>query len=170
MNLIVAADEGCAIGRNKDLLYSLPEDMKYFRRMTTGKTVVMGQKTFESLPGMRPLPKRVNIVLSDDCSFSPEGVLVVRSFREMFDAIAAYEPDDVMLIGGGSLYNALAKYCTRAYVTWIEAKADDADTFIPDFRNLDGWSLESISDGLETGGYTVRFAVHLNSAPASFEE
>lgn len=170
MNLIVAADEGCAIGRNKDLLYSLPEDMKYFRRKTCGKTVIMGQKTFESLPGMRPLPNRVNIVLSDNPAFCPEGVRVVRSFGEMFDAVSEYAPDDVMLIGGGSLYNALAKYCTRAYVTWIDAKTPDADTFIPDFRTLEGWSLESISDTVETGGYNIRFAVHLNSSPAVFEE
>lgn len=170
MDLIVAADRNWAIGKKNELLYNVPEDMKYFRRMTQGKTVLMGQKTFESLPGQRPLPNRINYVLSDCPAFNPEGVIVVRSFGEMFAALAQYPEDSVMLMGGGSLYNALAKYCRRAYVTLIDAETEGADTFIPHFDSLEGWSLESVSDPVETGGYTVRFAVYLNSAPAVYSE
>ena len=170
MDLIVAADRNWAIGKKGDLLYSVPEDMKYFRRMTTGKTVVMGQKTFESLPGQRPLPNRINYVLSDCPAFNPEGVIVVRSFGEMFEALSQYPEDSVMLMGGGSLYNALAKYCRRAYVTLIDAETEGADTFIPNFDALEGWSMEAVSDPVETGGYTVRFATYLNSNPAVYTE
>ncbi len=163
MDMIVAADRGCAIGKKGQLLYSLPEDMKYFRRMTAGKTVVMGQNTFLSLPGPAPLKGRTNIVLSADRSFEAQGCVNVHSFDEMFSHIAKYSPDAVMLIGGGSLYNALYKYCTRAYVTWIDALDPDADVFIPDFHRLEGWALESESCAVETGGYTVHFAVYRNN-------
>ena len=162
MDLILAADRGCAIGRKNGLLYSLPEDMKYFREKTRGKTVVMGQNTFLSLPGPAPLKNRVNIVLSADRSFQAPGCVNVHSFDEMFAEIAKYPEDSVMLIGGGSLYNALYTKCRRAYITWVDAKAEDADTFIPDFHRLEGWSLESESLPVETGGYTVHFAVYYN--------
>ena len=75
-----------------------------------------------------------------------------------------------MLIGGGRLYTDLAKYCRRAYITLIDAETEGADTFIPNFDALEGWSMESVSEPVETGGYTVRFAVYLNSNPAVYTE
>ncbi len=165
MDLIVAADKNCAVGANGKLLFSIPEDMKYFRRMTTGKVVVMGRKTLESFPGGKPLPNRTNIVLSSSRDLHPEGATVVRSLDELFREIAKYPPSEVMLIGGGSLYGALYPACRRAYVTWVDAEAEGADTFIPDFRTLEGWSLESESEPVETNGYVVRFAVYVNASP-----
>ncbi len=162
MDLIVAADRNCAIGKKGGLLYSLPEDMKYFRMMTKGKTVVMGQNTFLSLPGPRPLKGRVNIVLSADRSFEAEGCVNVHTLDELDAAVAGYPADDVMLIGGASLYNLLYPKCRRAYVTWIDAMTEGADVFIPDFHRIDGWMLESESPAVETGGYRVRFAVYRN--------
>ena len=93
----------------------------------------------------------------------------VDSLNSIFAEIAKYPADDVMLIGGGSLYNALPDYCTRAYVTLIDAQTEGADTFIPDFSRREGWSLESVSEPLETGGYTIRFAVYLNHNVKIFE-
>ena len=170
MDLIVAADRNWAIGKGGDLIYSIPEDMKYFRRMTTGKTVVMGRKTLESFPGGKPLPKRVNVVLSSNRDYAPEDTVSVHDYEELFAEIAKYPEDDVMLIGGGRLYTDLAKYCHRAYITLIDAETEGVDTFIPDFDNLDGWKLEEVSEPLETGGYTIRFAVYLNSDPAVYTE
>ncbi|MCQ2427541.1 MAG: dihydrofolate reductase [Clostridia bacterium] len=164
MDLIVAADRGLAIGKNGTLLYSVPEDMKYFRRMTQGKTVVMGRKTLESFPGGKPLKNRINSVLSSDKSFAPEGVVAVHSIDELLAEVGQYPADDVMLIGGASLYNLLYTKCRRAYVTWIDAIDPDADSFIPDFHRLEGWRLESESAAVETGGYTVHFACYLNTA------
>ena len=103
MNLIVAADRNWAIGKGGDLIYSIPEDMKYFRRMTQGKTVVMGRKTLESFPGGKPLPKRVNVVLSSNPDYAPEDTVAVHNYAELFAEIAKYPEDDVMLIGGGRL-------------------------------------------------------------------
>ncbi len=170
MDLIVAADRNWAIGKGGDLIYSIPEDMKFFRRMTQGKTVVMGRKTLESLPGMKPLPKRVNVVLSSNRDFAPEGVVMVHNYSELFAEIAKYPEDEVMLMGGGRLYTDLAKYCRRAYITLIDAETEGVDTFIPNFDTLDGWSLESVSEPLEDGGYTFRFATYINENPVIFEE
>lgn len=162
MDLIVAADKNCAIGKGGDLLYSLPEDMKYFRRKTAGKVVVMGKKTLLSFPGGKPLKNRVNVVLTHDRDFAPEGVTVVHSYDELFAEIEKYPEDKVMLIGGGSLYNALYSRCRRAYVTWVDASDADADTFIPDLRYMPGWSFDYISPPVETGGKKVQFAVYIN--------
>ena len=170
MDLIVAADKNWAIGKGGDLIYSIPEDMKFFRRTTLGKTVVMGRKTLESFPGGKPLPKRVNVVLSSNPDYAPEGAVAVHNYSEPFAEIAKYPEDDVMLIGGGRLYTDLAKYCRRAYITLIDAAAEGTDTFIPDFDNLDGWELEEVSESLETGGYTIRFATYINQNPVKFEE
>jgi len=162
MDLILAADRNCAIGKKGELLYNLPEDMKYFRRMTQGKVVVMGMNTFLSLPGPAPLKNRINVVLSADKDFVAPGCENVHSFDELFEKLKEYPEDNVMLIGGGSLYNALYSKCKRAYITWVDAMTEGADTFIPDFHRLEGWSLESEQPGIETGGYTVHFAVYVN--------
>jgi len=164
MDMIVAADRSLAIGKNGGMLYSIPEDMKYFRRMTAGKTVLMGRKTLESFPGGKPLKNRVNVVLSSDKSFAPEGVVAVHSVEELLDEAAKYPEDEVMLIGGSSLYNTLYDKCKRVYVTWVDAVDPEADSFIPDFHRLEGWKLESESPAVETGGYTIHFACYLNTA------
>lgn len=168
MNLIVATDRNWAIGKGGDLIYSIPEDMKFFRSMTAGKTVVMGRKTLESFPGGKPLPKRVNVVLSSNRDYAPEGTVPVHDYSELFAEIAKYPEDEVMLIGGGRLYTDLAKYCRRAYITLVDAETDGADTFIPDFNALDGWAMESVSEPVETGGYTIRFATYINENTAIF--
>ena len=170
MNLIVAADKNWAIGRGGDLIYSIPEDMKYFRSMTQGKTVVMGRKTLESFPGGKPLPKRVNVVLSSNRDYTPEGTVSVHNYAELFAEVAKYPEDDVMLIGGGRLYTDLAKYCRRAYITLIDAETEGVDTFIPNFDELDGWILEEVSEPHEDGGHSFRFATYLNQNPVKFEE
>ncbi len=162
MNMIVAADRNWAIGKGGDLIYSIPEDMKYFRRMTQGKTVVMGRRTLESFPGGKPLPKRVNVVLTSNRDYAPENVVVVHDYAELFAEIAKYPEDEVMLIGGGRLYTDLAKYCKRAYITLIDAETEGTDTFIPNFDELEGWRLEKISEAVETNGYIIRFATYLN--------
>ena len=100
----------------------------------------------------------------------PEGTVSVHNYAELFAEIAKYPEDDVMLIGGGRLYTDLAKYCRRAYITLMDAETEGVDTFIPNFDNLDGWSLEAVSEPIEDGGYTFRFATYLNHNPQKYEE
>lgn len=159
MNLIVAADRNWGIGKNGGLLAHLPSDMKYFREHTEGKAVVMGRRTLESLPGGRGLPNRDNFVLTTDPDLNAERCVTVHSEDELRDAISAYDPDDVFLIGGASLYNRFYSICDRLYVTRIDAELD-ADTFIVDLDDDPDFTIVSESAPIEENGLTYRFLVY----------
>ena len=117
MNLIASADRNWAIGKNNELLVRVPEDMKFFRRMTTGKVVVMGRKTLESFPNQAPLPNRVNVVLTRDRSYQKEGVVLVHDMEELGEELKKYPDGDVFVIGGESIYRQLLDNCDTAYIT-----------------------------------------------------
>ena len=159
MNLIVAADKNWGIGRDGGLLASLPSDMQYFREHTAGKVVVMGRKTLESLPGRRGLPKRVNYVLTSDPCYEAERCITVNSEAELRELLSQYEPDDVWLIGGATLYDSFYKECSRLYVTKIDADLD-ADTFITNFDEDPDFGIVSESEPLTENGITYRFVVY----------
>ena len=99
MNFIVAVSEDYAIGKNNEMLFNLPTDLKYFKEKTLNKVVVMGRKTFESIP-LRPLKNRVNIVITTDLTFNCDGVIVVHSFEELFKKLENYNDEDIFIIGG----------------------------------------------------------------------
>ena len=128
MKLIAAADKNWSIGKDGGLLCHLPGDLKYFKEKTLGKTVVMGRKTLDSLPGGKPLPGRTNVVLTRDGNFHREGCIVIHSIEEL---LSGWKSDDVMVIGGGSLYKELLPYCDTCYITRID-KEFEADTVMPD--------------------------------------
>ena len=163
MNLIVAADRNWGIGRDNGLLASLPTDMKYFRDHTRGKVVVMGRKTLESMPGGRGLPDRTNYVLTANPDYEAEGCIMVHGEYELFDELSRFRPDDVFLIGGGTLYTRFYRYCNRLYVTKIDADLD-ADTFIPDFDADPDYEVISESEPVTENGLTFRFVVYQKKA------
>ena len=134
MNLIAAVDKNWAIGLNNALLASIPEDMKSFREKTTGHVVVMGRKTLESFPDKKPLKNRVNIVLTKKTDYEAGGATVVHSIEELDEELKKYPSEDVFVIGGESIYKALADRCDRAYITKIDHEFE-ADAYFP---NLDG--------------------------------
>lgn len=107
MNAIVVTDRAWAIGRDGDLLFSLPTDMRRFRSMTLDGTVILGRKTLDSFPGGKPLPRRRNIVITHNADFDREGAVIVSSLQEALDAAADEDPDKLWVIGGGSVYTAL---------------------------------------------------------------
>lgn len=159
MNLIVAADKNWGIGKNGGLLADLPTDMKYFREHTQGKAVVMGRKTLESLPGGKGLPNRVNYVLTTNPDFKAERCIAVHSEDELWDAISRYDPDNVFLIGGASLYNWFYSMCDRLYVTKIDADLG-ADTFIENFDEDSDFEIISESGPVTENGITYRFVIY----------
>lgn len=159
MDLIVAADSKWGIGRNGGLLASIPTDMKYFRDHTMGKVVVMGRKTLESMPGRKGLPGRTNYVLTSKPGFSAERCIIVNSVDDLRKELAKYDPDDIFLIGGATLYNMLYRECRRLYVTKIDADLD-ADTFIADFDEDPDFEIESASGPVTENGLTYRFIVY----------
>lgn len=151
MNIIVAVDRKWGIGRDGGLLFNIPEDKKFVRSMTTGKVLVMGRHTFLSLPGGKPLKDRVNIVLSADMDFSPEGAAVCRNLEELREELKKYDMDDVFVFGGQKVYEELLPYCRYAYVTKVDADGG-ADRFFPDIEKRNGWKLkDTLSAGTHDG-------------------
>jgi len=163
MNAIVAVDSNWAIGRDNDLLFSLPTDMKRFRTLTSGGTVIMGRKTLDSFPGGNPLPNRRNIVITHNSEFSREGVEVVCSPDEALRLVKGLDHAKVWIIGGGSVYATMLKHCKRVYLTRIEADATDPDTFFPNLDKLPGWEVEATSEPMVENGLTYRFIDYVNT-------
>ena len=128
INLIVAIAENNAIGKNGDLLCHLPNDLKHFKEITNGATVVMGKNTFFSLP-RHPLPNRRNIVLTRDTNFSYENTDVAHSIDDVYDMISTDEK--VFIIGGGNVYEQFMNRVDKLYITHIHHSWSDADTFFP---------------------------------------
>ncbi len=145
MNLIVAVDRHWAIGKDGRLLVNIPADQQMFMRETTGKTVVMGRRTLESLPGKQPLGKRENIVLSRDPGYRIKNAVVCGSFEETVELLKERRSEDVFIMGGQSIYQQFLPLCDTAHVTWVDY-AYDADTFFPDLDQDPEWQLEEESD------------------------
>lgn len=154
MNIIVAVDKNYGIGRDGGLLFSIPEDMAYFRSMTRGKTVIMGRKTLDSLPGGRPLKDRRNIVFSRSADFEREGVERVSSGEELLDIIK--DEEDAFVIGGEAIYREMLPYCDKAYVTMVDAEAE-ADRFFPRMDDMADWILAQASEWKEHEGIRFQF-------------
>ena len=148
ISIIVAIAENYAIGKNNDLLWHIPEDLKRFKKLTTGHAVVMGKKTFESLP-RKPLPNRINIVISDDPADQFDQCIMAYSIEE---AIKKLDPsDENFIIGGASVYRLFLPISDRLYITWVH-KSFEGDVFFPEI-GFSEWSLtssEDIPSGLTT--------------------
>jgi dihydrofolate reductase len=164
MNAIVAVDTNWAIGCEGDLLFSLPTDMKRFRQLTTGGAIIMGRKTLDSFPEGRPLPKRRNIVLTRSGEFSREGVESVSSPEEAVALVEDTDPDQVWLIGGGSVYATLLSHCKRVYLTRVDTQAVECDTFFPNLDKLPWWQVEHTGEPIKENGFTYRFIEYVNTS------
>ena len=128
ITLVVAAANNNAIGKNNQLLWHLPNDMKYFKNVTWGMPVVMGRKTFESLG--KPLAGRKNIVLTRQAGWKAEGVVTVKDFKDALFLVKEMDVKEVMVIGGGEIYRSVFDKATRIHMTRIDAEFE-ADTFFP---------------------------------------
>ena len=161
MNAIVVVDQNWAIGCEDHLLFSLPTDMKHFRTLTSGGTVILGRVTLDTFPGGRPLPKRRNIVITRQPGFTREGAEVVSSPEQ---ALKLAEGDEnIWVIGGSSIYTALLSKCERAIVTKVDALSPDPDAFFPNLDKLPAWQVASESDPITENGYTFRFVEYVNT-------
>jgi dihydrofolate reductase len=159
MNVIVAVDNNWGIGCQNKLLYSIPEDMQFFKEKTDGKVVIMGLLTLLSLPNSKPLKNRVNIILSDK-EVSAEGAVVCSSVEQVLTEAAKHNPDDVYVIGGQSVYETFLPHYTRAFITKVNASAE-ADRFFPNIEKLDGWELVSESEVKNHGGLEYKFCEYI---------
>jgi dihydrofolate reductase len=135
ISIIVAIAQNLAIGKGNELLWHIPEDLKRFKKLTTGHTIIMGKRTFESLP-LRPLPNRRSIVISDIVGESIPGCIMAYSIDE---AVSLCDPEgENFIIGGGSIYRQFMPLADRLYLTIVH-KDFDADTFYPEI-NYEEWT------------------------------
>ena len=151
MNLIVAVDQNWAIGRDGDQLVYISADLKHFKALTTGHTVILGRKTLATFPGGRPLKGRRNLILSRSAGFAPEEAEV---FCDL-SALLAAAPEDSFVLGGASVYHALLDRCDTAYVTKIGRAFPEADCWFPDLDARPEWRAVEEGPEREDGG--VRF-------------
>lgn len=158
MNTIVAVSSSWGIGCKNELLFHIPEDLKYFKEKTVGRVVVMGRKTLESLPGGKPLPKRTTVVLSSSMK-ETEGVIVAKDLNELKEILAGYGEDEIMICGGEQIYRLLLPLCKKAYVTKIDRDAP-ADKFFPNLDADGRWRLAEVSEPKEHNGIKFTFNVY----------
>ena len=154
LKMIVAVDSNWGIGKNGDLLFSIPEDMKFFRTTTQGSTVIMGRKTLDSFPGGKPLKNRENIVLTNNASFEREGAIVCFSKEEVLEKVKNAE--SCFVIGGAAIYDMFLENCSVAYITKVFANGD-ADRFITNLDDSCEWELTEQSEEKEDNGYKFVF-------------
>lgn len=164
MKLIVAVDAQWGIGKNGDLLKSIPDDMLYYRATTRGKVVVMGYTTLLSLPNSKPAPGRLNLVLADIPGLRVGGAVVCGSMEQLHRMIGQFAPDDVFDIGGGSMYRQLLPYCCGAHITKMRF-VGEADTFIPNLDEQPGWQVAEESELKDHEGLKYSFVVYRNESP-----
>jgi dihydrofolate reductase len=143
ISLIVAASEDNAIGRKGDLMWALPNDMKFFKNTTWGMVVVMGRKTFESLG--KPLKGRINIIITRNEDWKVEDAIVVSDLRAAIKEAEATNCKEIFVIGGGEIYKQSMPVADRIYMTRVHASFDGADTFFPVIKP-DEWALTSNYD------------------------
>lgn len=145
ISIIVAVAQNQAIGKDNKLLWHLSEDLKRFKRLTSGNPVIMGKNTYFSLP-KRPLPNRTNIVITDVAKEQIDNCVMAYSIE---DAIQKMDTEkENFVIGGASIYKQFMEHADKLYITWVH-KDFEADTFFPEIDE-DSWEIKSKEDFFET--------------------
>ncbi len=155
---IAAVSENWGIGKDGELLFHIPEDMKFFRMTTLGHTIVMGRKTLLSFPDGKPLKNRNNVVLSRRTDFKPDGAEAFKSVEEVLKYIDSTD-GEVFIIGGGEVYREFLTYCQKALITKVQARPE-ADTFFPDLDKDPEWEMAEQSEVKEHNGLKFRFLTY----------
>lgn len=140
LSIIVAVSENQVIGSDNQLSWHLPVDLQYFKSITTGHPIIMGRKTYESIG--KPLPRRVNIVITRDAGYKAEGVQIVHSLDEAVTFCRQSAFDDVFIIGGDSIYQQALHLADKIYLTRVHAVIHHGDAFFPDLSDRE-WHLVS---------------------------
>ncbi len=164
MKAIVAVDKKWGIGKQNGLLFDIPEDMKFFRQKTAGKTVCMGYNTLLSFPNSKPLKNRVNIVLApqnverDDC-------IIVHTLEELSKELSKYQ--DVFVIGGAMFYKTMLPYCEEVFVTKVNADGG-ATVFYPNLDENENFEMIYEGETLISNDLEIKFTTYKNNAVLKF--
>ncbi len=157
VSIIVAMDDKRGIGKNNRLPWHIPEDLKRFKRLTSGHTIIMGRKTFESILSYigKPLPDRINMVITRNPDFKAEGVSINTSLEEALSEAKENEQSEIFIIGGAQIFQQAIDMgvVDRIYLTQVEGDYN-ADTFFPDYSKFKRVVSEELG---EEGKYKFRF-------------
>ncbi|SDW41173.1 dihydrofolate reductase [Nitrosomonas communis] len=148
LSILVAMATNRVIGRNNALPWHLSADLKRFKALTMGQILIMGRKTYESIG--RPLPGRINIIVTRQPAFSAPGTIVTCSIEEALTACLPYQDKEIFIIGGAELYQQTLAYCQRIYLTEIQQDFE-GDTFFPEFDRNDWYESSREIHMLEDG-------------------
>lgn len=168
MKAIVVVDKNWGIGKNGGLLFSLKKDMQFFRKTTLGKVVCMGKNTLLSFPDSKPLPNRINIVLTSK-GMNEEGCIVVSSMDMLFAELEKYEPADVFIIGGAMFYKAMLDYVDSVLVTKVDADGN-ADVFFDNLDENPNFQQIFASNTMDDNGYNITFTEYKNLNKKNYGE
>ena len=154
---IVAVNDDWGIGFNGNLLEHIPEDLKYFKILTTGNTIIMGRKTWDSLP-KKPLPNRHNLVITKDPSiYELTNEVSFYTLRQIEVLMLKNKNVNYFVIGGGKIYKELLPLCDRVYVTKINKRHENVDTYFPNLDQLEEWTSVSCSPIYDYKDFTYQF-------------
>ncbi len=159
MTAILSVDKNYGIGFNGDLLFKCSDDLKRFKLLTTGKTVVMGRKTLISLPGQKPLPNRDNIILSTDCDYKVSGATVCNSVEQLLKLVSNIPSEDVVIMGGAQIYEALLPYTDKIYLTRFDT-IKQADSYFVNIDELSDWRITEQSEEMMFGEIPYRYVTY----------
>ena len=156
VTMIAAVGNNLEIGKNNELLWPIKEDLQFFKEQTMNKPIVMGMGTFESM-GRRILPGRQSVILTRKNRELDERIIVVHSKEELLKFIEDYK-DEVMIIGGATVYDQMMEYAEKLILTEIDATKEDADAYFPKF-NKDEWDSEVLSSHeiVKCNEYTLKY-------------
>lgn len=152
--MIAGIGKSAQLGLGNKLLWRLPEDLKSFKSLTLGKTMVMGRKTYESIG--RPLPGRETIILTRDPEYTQEGCTTINNIEDVFSFARKNSIDELIIVGGGEIYTLFYELAMEMYISHVDYSGD-ADTYFPKF-NLNEWSSECIAS-YEKGEKTLAWSL-----------
>lgn len=157
ISFIFAMDDEGAIGKNNQLPWHLPEDLKFFKRVTMGHPIVMGRKTHEAIG--RLLPGRKNIIITRNADYHCDGVVVFHSVQDFISGCFDGK-EEMFVIGGAEIFKAMFKFADRLYITRIH-DVFDGDTFFPEF-DISKWKLSSCEKGIknDSNPYEYEFCIY----------
>lgn len=155
ISLLLAMDRNHVMGLNNDLPWRLPKDLRFFKEKTTGHTIIMGRKTYESMGGA--LPNRENVIVTSSQVAFPKGVSVIHDLDSILKWNKKDPNEELFIIGGATIFKQSLSFAERMYVTWID-HSFDGDTYFPDFSEEE-WTLTSKVKGEknETNPYDYFF-------------
>jgi dihydrofolate reductase len=156
ISIIVAVADNNAIGKDNDLLWHISDDLKRFKKITSGHKIIMGKKTFLSLP-VRPLPNRTSIVITDDPADHYEGCIMAYSIEDAISKCG--EEEECFIIGGGSVYTQFLPLADKLYLTKVN-RSYEADTFFPEIRS-DEWELIEQEDHIDEENNSLPFSFQI---------